>query len=129
MRAHEAGAVLRVLARSAKELRMDQVDRADIEACRNADLAAERDHPFGEIEARASVIEAAVDMRALDVEEGGRAHRFGEALKEAHGEGAALPMRAVEKFAIERGEVESHSRPRLPAAGRGGQCARVAALC
>ncbi len=108
---------------------MDQVDRADIEACRNADPAAERDHPFGEIEARAPVIETAVDMRRLDVEEGGRVDRFGEALKEAHGEGGALPMRAVQEFAIERGEVGSHSRARLPAAGRGGQCARTAGLC
>ena len=108
MGAHEPDAVLGVLSRSAKELRMDQVDRADIEACRDADRAAERDHPFGEIEARTPVIETAVDMRRLDVEKGARADRFGEALKEAHGEGRPLPMPAAQEFAIERGEVGSH---------------------
>ena len=69
------------------------------------------------------MIETAVDMRRLDVDEGGRADRFGKARKQAHGESCALPMRAAQKFAIERREVESHWRPTLSAGGEQGQCA------
>ena len=123
MRAHEPGAVLRVLLRAAKELGMNEIDRADVEGCRHANLAAEFDHPFGEIEAGAPVIETAVDMRRLDVDEGARVDRFGEAHKEPHGEGRAAAMRAAQEFAIERGEIDSHWRRRYGAAGGGGQCA------
>ena len=93
-----------------KELGMDQVDRADVEGCRNADLAAKRDHPFGEIEARAPVIEAAVDMSRLDVEEGGeRRPPRRSADKEPHGEAPRPAHARRQKFAIERGEVGGHS--------------------
>jgi hypothetical protein len=60
-------------------------------------------------------------MRRLDVDERARADRFGKALKEPHGEGRALPMRAVQEFAIEKGE--RHSRATLTADEPGGQCA------
>ena len=95
VRAHESGSVLRMLLRSAKKLGMDQVDRADVEGCRHADLAAKVDHPFGEIEARPPMIKTAVDVRRLDVEEGARVDRFGEAHKEPHGEGRASPVYAT----------------------------------
>ena len=109
MRAHEPGPVLRMLFRSAKELGMDQVDRADVEGGRHANLAAEVDHAFGEVEARAPMIKTAVDMRRLDVDEGARVDGVGETHEKTHGEGRAGPMRAAEEFTIERGEVESHS--------------------
>ncbi len=109
MRAHESGSVLPMLLRSAKKLRMDQVDRADIERRRNADLAAEFDDPFGEVEAGASMIEAAIDMRRLDVDEGTRVDRFREAHEQPHGEGCARAMDAAQEFAIERGKVKGHS--------------------
>ena len=112
MRAHEPGAVLRMLLRAAKEFGMNEIDRADIEGCRHANLAAEFDHPFGEVEAGAPMIETAVDMRRLDVDEGARVDRFGEAHKEPHGEGRAAAMHAAQEFAIERGEIESHWRRR-----------------
>ena len=98
---------------------MDKVDRSDIEGCRHANLAAEFDHPFGEVEAGAPVIETAVDMRRLDVDERARIDGFGEAHKEAHGEGCASAMRAADEFAIERGEVESHWRRRYRRADGG----------
>src|ERR1700689_2933117 len=75
MRPHESGAVLRMLLCSAKELGMNQVDRADVEGCRHANPAAEFDHPFGEVEARAPMVKTAVDMRSLDVDEGARVDR------------------------------------------------------
>ena len=59
----------------------------------------------------------------------GALDRFGEALKEAHGEGRAAPMRAVQEFAIERREVESHSRARLSAAEPARSMCAAAALC
>ena len=108
MRAHEPGAVLRMLLRSAKELGMNEIDRADVEGCRHANLAAKFDHPFGEVEAGAPMIKTAVDMRRLDVDEGARVDRFGEAHKEPHGEGRARAVNAAQEFAIEWGEVESH---------------------
>ena len=108
MGAHEPGPVLRMLFRSAKELRVRQVDRADIEGGRHADFAAEVDQAFGEVEGRAPMIKTAVDMRGLDVDEGARVDGVGEAHEKAHGEGRAEPMRAAEKFTIERGEVKSH---------------------
>ena len=55
------------------------------------------------------MIKTAVDMRRLDVDEGARVDRFGEADKEPHSEGRAAAMGAAEEFAIEWGEVESHS--------------------
>ena len=87
---------------------MNEIDRADVEGCRHADLAAKFDHPIREVEARAPVIEAPVDMAPLDIEESARVDRFGEAHKKPHGEGRAAAVRAGQKFAIERGEVESH---------------------
>ena len=95
MRPHKSGAVLRMLFCSAKELGMDQVDRADVEGCRHANPAAEVDHSFGEIEAGAPMIETPVDMRRLDVDEGSRVNRFGEAHKEPHGEGRAPAVHAA----------------------------------
>ena len=109
MRAHEPGPVLRMLFRSAKEVGMDQVDRADVEGGRHANLAAEVDHAFGEVEARAPMIKTAVDMRRLDVDEGARIDGVGETHEKTHGEGRARAMRAAEEFTIERGEVKSHS--------------------
>ena len=86
--------------------------RADIEGRRHADLAAELGHPEHEVEARAAKIETAVDVRRLDVDEAGRAHRLGEAREEPHRERRAPAMAAVKEFEIERGEVERHGRPR-----------------
>ena len=102
---HQSGAVLRMLLCSAKELGMNKVNRADVERCRHANLAAKVDHPFREIEAGAPMIKTAVDMRSLDVDEGARVDRFGEAHKEPHGEGRARAVNAVQEFAIEWGEV------------------------
>jgi hypothetical protein len=48
-------------------------------------------------------------MRRLDVDEGAGVDRFGESDKEPHCEGRARPVHAAEEFAIEWGEVESHS--------------------
>jgi hypothetical protein len=118
VRAHEPSPVLGMLLCSAKELRMDQIDRADVEGCGHANLAAEVDHPFGEIEARSPMIEAAVDMRRLDVDERARVDRFREAHEEPHGERRSRAMHAADKFAIVWGEVESHRRGRYrPAVG------------
>ena len=61
---HQSGAVLRMLLCSAKELGMNKVNRADVERCRHANLAAKVDHPFREIEAGAPMIKTAVDMRS-----------------------------------------------------------------
>jgi hypothetical protein len=90
-----------MLLRSAKKLGMDQVDRADVEGRGHANLAAEVDHPFGEIEARSPMIETAVDMRRLDVDERARAGRLREAHEEPHGERRSGAMHAADKFAIE----------------------------
>ena len=87
---------------------MDQIDRADVEGRRHANFAAQVDHPFGEIEADAPVVETSVDVRRLDVEEGARADRFSEAHKQPHGEHRACAVYAGKKFTIERGEVDSH---------------------
>jgi hypothetical protein len=57
-------------------------------------------------------METAIDMRRLDVDERARIDGFGEAHKEAHGEGCASAMRAIHEFAIKGGEVESHWRRR-----------------
>ena len=105
-------AVLRMLLCSAKELGMNKVDRADVEGCRHANPAAEFDHPFNEIEAGAPMVETSVNMRRLDVDEGARVDRFGEAHEEPHGERRAPVVHARQKFAIERGEVQSHWRRR-----------------
>jgi len=101
MRPHEPRSVLRMLLCAAEKLGMNEVDRADVEGCRHANLAAEFDHPFGEVEAGASMIETAIDMRRLDVDEGARVDRFGKAHKKPHGEGRAAAMLAVHEFAIE----------------------------
>src|SRR4029077_416133 len=103
---------LRLLLCSAKELGMNEIDRADIEGCRHTNLAAEFDHPFGEVEAAAHKIKTAVNVPRLDVEEGARGHRFGEAHKEPHDKGCARPVNAGQEFVVERGEVQSHWRRR-----------------
>ena len=95
MRAHEPGSVLRVLLCSTKEFGMDQVDRADIKGRGHANLAAQVDHPLGEVEAGAPVIETPVDMRPLDVDEGTRVDRFSKAYKEPHRKGHAPAMNAT----------------------------------
>ena len=112
MRGHELCAVLGVLLRAAKEFGMDQVEGADIEGRRHADLAAERAHSQDEIEARTAEIETAVDMRRLDIDEAGRANRLGEARKQPHRESRAAAVGAAHEFAVERREVERHGRPR-----------------
>ena len=58
------------------------------------------------------MIETAVDMRRLDIDEGARVDRFGEAHEEPHREGRAAAVGAAQEFAIERGEVERHWRRR-----------------
>ena len=87
---------------------MDEIERADVEGRRHANLAAELGQLQHEIEARAAEIETAVDMRRLDVDEAARADRLGEAREEPHRESRAAAMRAGHEFAIERGEVERH---------------------
>ena len=80
------------------------------------------DHPLGEIEARPPEIEAAVDMRGLDVDEAPRADRLGEAHEEPHRERRARAMRAGDKLAIERGEFEGHWGLRYRRGGGGSTC-------
>ena len=41
------------------------------------------------------MVETPVDMRRLDVDEGSRVNRFGEAHKEPHGEGRAPAVHAA----------------------------------
>ena len=96
---------------------MDEIERADVEGRWNANLTAERCHPFDEVEARPAEVEASVDMRRLDGDQAPRVDRLGEADDEAHGEGGAGAMVAAEKFAIERGEFESHRAKDLAACG------------
>jgi hypothetical protein len=91
---------------------MNKVDGANVEGCRDANLTAEVNHSFGEIEAGAPMIKTTVDMRRLDVDEGVRVDRFGEAHEEPYGERRAPVVHARQKFAIERGEVQSHWRRR-----------------
>ncbi len=107
---------------------MDEIDGADVEGRRHADLAAEAQHPFNEIEAHSPEVETAVDMAPLDIDEAARIDRFGEAREEPHRERRARPKRADQEFAIERGEFEGHWAT-LSAGGRAGQRAGPAALC
>ena len=80
---------------------MNKIDRSNVEGCRRAHLAAEFDHPFGEIEAGAPVLKTPVDMRRLDVDEGARVDCFGKTHEKPHRESRAAAMSAVQKFAIE----------------------------
>jgi hypothetical protein len=91
-----------------KQLGMDEIERADVEARRHADLASERGHALDEIEARAAEIETAVDMRLLDGDEGARIDRLGEADQEPHGESRRPAVDAVGEFAVEVGQFEGH---------------------
>ena len=75
---HQALAAAPTSALAAKQFGMDEVDRADVERRRNAHAASQRDEALDEIEARAAEIEAAVDMRGLDVEKPRRVDRLGE---------------------------------------------------
>ena len=79
---------------AAKEFGMDQIDRADVEGRGHANLAAELGQLQHEIEARAAEIEAAVDMRRLDIDEAARADRLGEAREEPHRERRSAAMGA-----------------------------------
>ena len=108
MRLHEPGAVPANLVRTQEKLGMDEIERADIEAGRHADLAAEGDHPLDEVEAGAAEIEATVDMRRLDVEKGFGGDRFSEADEQPHGEGRGGAVRPMQKRTVEFGEFETH---------------------
>jgi hypothetical protein len=87
---------------------VDQIDRTYVEGRRHADLAAEVEHPLGEIETRPPMVETSVDMRRLDVEEGAGVDRFGESDEEPHGESRAPAVLAGQEFAIEGRKVEGH---------------------
>ncbi len=110
MRPHETRASLSNLVRAPKQLRMDEINRSDVERRWNADLSAERDHALDEVEARAPKIEAAINMRRLDVEEALRPDRLGEANEQPHRKGGAAAMRACENVLIEARKIERHAR-------------------
>ena len=124
MRLHEPPGVPANVVRTREQLRMDQVERADVEAGRRADSAAEGDHPLDEVEAGAADIEAAVDMGGLDVEKAFRADRFGKPDEEPHGEGSGAAVDPGQKLAVEVGERQSHPgriAAACPAGQTGGQ--------
>ena len=110
MRLHEPLPVRSHLVRTAKELGVDEIERADVEACRHAHLAAEGGHALDKIEARLAEIEASVDVGLLDGDEGARFDRFSEADQEPHGEGRRGPMRAACEIPVEVRKFERHSR-------------------
>ena len=110
MRLHEPLPVHAHLVRAAKELGMDEIERADIEARRHAHLAAEGSHALDEIEARPAKIETAVDMRLLDRDEGARIDRFGKADQKPHRECRRAAMHAAGKLPVKVGKFEGHPR-------------------
>ncbi len=54
---------------SLKKLRVDEIDRADVQGGGDPNLAAKRDDALDKVEAHATEIKAAVDMRGLYVKE------------------------------------------------------------
>ncbi len=118
---HEAAPVGAGLRRPAEKLGMDEVDRAHVQRRRNAHAPAEADKVLDEIEADLAVVQAAVHMRATDVDEAVRAERLAGADEEAHGEGGRLAAFAVQQGAVDRIErdhawVCAASRRGAPAA-------------
>ena len=80
---------------AAKQLGMDEVDRADVERRRHARATLQGDEALDKVEARATEIKAAVDMSGLDVEKTRRVHRLGEANEQPHRERRRLAMLAL----------------------------------
>jgi hypothetical protein len=61
-----------------------------------------------EVEARATQIKTAVDVRGLDVQESRGVDRLRETYEQSHGESGGLAMRAGEKGLVERRKFEGH---------------------
>ena len=79
---------------------MNEIQRPDVQCCRDPDPAATAREPFDEVEADLSVIQAPVDVRSGDVEERGRTDRSTERGKHLHrkcrrGAGVAVEHRLV----------------------------------
>ena len=104
---------------AAKQFGMDEIDRADVERRRDAHAALQRDEAFDEVEARATQIKTAVDMRGLDVQESRGVDRLRETDEQSHRESRCLAMDAREEGLVEGGEVEGHLVRLAWQAGRG----------
>ena len=126
MGAHKLLALRTRFGIATKQFGMQQIDRTDIQRRLHTDPPVERDQPLDEIEAGASEIEAAVDMRRLDVEKARRIDGLREFHQQTHRKGLGLAMLARKQGAIEVGKNESHAI-KLTGDCRGGNRARTTA--
>ena len=108
MRPHQADAARPQLVFAAKKLRMDQVDRADVQRRRHAHLSAKPNELFDEIEADLAMIEATVDMRRLGIDEVLRTYRLGEANEQPHGKARRAVRGIAQQLAVVFGDSDRH---------------------
>ena len=107
---HEEASALCRPGIAAVQLRVEQVHRTDVEGGRDADAGAAVDEAVDEVEAGLAVVEAGVDVRAADVDQLAGPGRLGGAQDEPHGEGGALPGRAVEQRPVARAQRQAQPR-------------------
>ena len=95
---------------AAEQFGMDQIHRADVERRRHVHATPERHQAIDEVEAGATQVKTAVDMRGLDVKEPRGSDRLGETNEQSHCESGGLAMLACEEGSIERGKFKGHLR-------------------
>ena len=84
MRRHQAPRPDLPVTAQAHQLGMDEVERSDIERRRHGDPAAAFDQPLDKVETGLAMIEAAIDMRTDDRQQGFRANRIAEGDQHLH---------------------------------------------
>ena len=99
---HQALAVGAQCVVAAKQFGMDEIDRADVERRRDAHAALQRDEAFDEVEARATQIKTAVDMRGLDVQQSRGVDRLRETDEQSHRESRCFAVRSQQKRIVSR---------------------------
>ena len=111
---HQPGSRHALRRRHAHQLRMDQIDGTDVERRRDANAATAADQPVHEVEAHLAVVQAAIDVRARDVEQRPGAYRSRERGEHLHREGGGRPLLSMEHRVVVGGQMERHSPGIIP---------------
>ena len=91
------------------EVRVDEIDRSDVDRRRHTHLPAERDELLGEVQAGLAVEDAPVDVHGVDIDELGGAADAAEFGDDPHGEGNGRTLLPRQHRLLVLGEVKEHT--------------------
>jgi hypothetical protein len=96
MRLHQALSLRPELFAAAEKLRVDKIERSNIQRGWDNDLTAPRDQALNKVKASLAMVEATINMGAFNVQKAFRTHQFGRSDQYPHGESGSFTALPVE---------------------------------